>query len=255
MGIGLAHPVAEAGGLGDAPAHVAQIDAAHQLPAVAAEDEQAIALIAAPFGRHLAQPAAIGGEAERIVGPARLPGHEEIAARRRAATDQARQSVSTRPAQHEPRRLQPRTADRWSKPSIAAQHRERLGGEPRGDAVEPRQAAERTEGGQGRRGPPISRRATRASWAASTASMRAMISSAGQGPAIGQDLARQLLGAVAGRFPRHQDPGLGLRPGPVQLLRRQPSPAAGAAPRSAAAGSPPPPSRRCRHRRRRARRR
>src|ERR1051326_3378742 len=49
-GVALAHPVAEAPGLGDAAAHVGEADAAHELAVLAAEHEEAVALVGAPIG-------------------------------------------------------------------------------------------------------------------------------------------------------------------------------------------------------------
>src|SRR5882672_7795322 len=71
--IGLADPIAEIGGLGDAPADIAQIDAAQQGMVVAAEDEEAVAAVFMPFERGLAQAATEGRPRQRIDRPGRLP--------------------------------------------------------------------------------------------------------------------------------------------------------------------------------------
>src|SRR6185437_11609757 len=78
-GIALADPISEARGLGDAAADVAQAEPADQRAVVAAEQEEAVALVGAPV-RHIALEAtAKGGARQRIGRPARLPRHEETA--------------------------------------------------------------------------------------------------------------------------------------------------------------------------------
>ncbi len=79
-GMGLPHPVTDRRGLGDTAAHVAEIDAAHQLAALVEEDEQAVGLARPPFARLLAQPPAEMVSAQGIVGPGRLPRCEKVAA-------------------------------------------------------------------------------------------------------------------------------------------------------------------------------
>jgi hypothetical protein len=58
---GPADPVAEAGGLGHAAAHIAEIDAAKQRIVAAAEQQEGIAGIVMPFRRRLVHAPAIGG--------------------------------------------------------------------------------------------------------------------------------------------------------------------------------------------------
>jgi hypothetical protein len=79
-GIGLAHPIADRSGLGDAAANVAEIDAADQAAAIVEEDEQAIGLARPPFADLLAQPAAEVVTAQRVVWPGRFPRREKCPA-------------------------------------------------------------------------------------------------------------------------------------------------------------------------------
>src|SRR5882724_5821332 len=78
--IGLADPIAEIRGLGDAAADIAEIDAAQQGMVVAAEDEEAVAAVFMPFERGLAQAAAKGRPRQRVDGPGRLPRRQKCPA-------------------------------------------------------------------------------------------------------------------------------------------------------------------------------
>ena len=115
--MGLAHPIADARGLGDAAAHVAEVDAAHSVCRPPAENEKPVALIAAPLGRHLAQPTAIGGAA--LSASSGQLGSQGTRKSRLASrsSDQARQSAEPRPTQQQARRLQP-----WSADEVEAEH-------------------------------------------------------------------------------------------------------------------------------------
>ena len=81
-GEGHAHPIAEAAALRDAAPDIAQRDAAQQLVVILAEQEEGVALVALPLLGIALQAAAIGGAAERIARPGRLPRRQEIAAER-----------------------------------------------------------------------------------------------------------------------------------------------------------------------------
>ena len=80
-GVGPADPVAEGAGLGDAAAHVRERDTAENRIVLGAENMEAEREIVAPLLRQLAQPPAVAGAAQGIVGPKRLPGLEEGARR------------------------------------------------------------------------------------------------------------------------------------------------------------------------------
>ena len=84
-GIALADPVADLPGLGDAVADVAERDAADQRAALVLEDEERHRRAERVVLAVARKPLAPGGAVELVGRPARLPGLEEAAARRRAA--------------------------------------------------------------------------------------------------------------------------------------------------------------------------
>src|SRR5581483_1999668 len=73
----LADPIAEAAGLGDAAAHVAEANAADQRIVLEAEHQETVALVGAPIGGVALEAAAKGAARQRIRRPARLPRRKE----------------------------------------------------------------------------------------------------------------------------------------------------------------------------------
>src|SRR5262249_36705315 len=81
-GIGLAHPVSDRRGLGDAAADIADVDAAGQAAALVGENEQPVGLARPPFAGLLAQAAAEMIAPQGILRPGRFPGGEKSPAAR-----------------------------------------------------------------------------------------------------------------------------------------------------------------------------
>src|SRR3546814_11291492 len=79
-GVALADPVADAGGLGDAAAHVGDRHAAHQRVVGEAVDQEGETGAAAPLVAISLEAAAEGVAGRRVVGPGRLPGRQKLSA-------------------------------------------------------------------------------------------------------------------------------------------------------------------------------
>src|SRR5690349_8131259 len=80
IGVFLAHPVAEIGGLRDAAADVVEVHAAEQAIIRLAKDVETVAEVEAPFLQDARDAVAKHGAFQRVVAPGGFPGLEEAAA-------------------------------------------------------------------------------------------------------------------------------------------------------------------------------